>query len=334
MEMSSGLLIQVTESSQVAEARRRGMSVAASLGFDENTSGRVALVVTEAATNLIKHARGGEVFIGPAADGAHRGVQVIAIDKGRGITNVGASLRDGYSTAGTSGTGLGAIQRASNTFDVYSGPQGGTVLAATVYPAGSRTPILGAVSVPAPGEIECGDGWAVWSAGQLTSIFVSDGLGHGKEAALATRVAIDTFRKHAERGASDVIQFVFDALKSTRGAAVALAALDHREGKLTFCGLGNISGVILKTGEAPRHVVSHNGIAGHTMRRLQEFTYPWPPQSLMVLHSDGVSTSWSLNKYAGLTTRRPDVIAGVLYRDFRRGMDDATVVVARNGMPE
>jgi anti-sigma regulatory factor (Ser/Thr protein kinase) len=132
MEMSSGLLIPVTESSQVAEARRRGMSVAASLGFDENTSGRLAIIVTEAATNLIKHARGGEVFIGPAADGAQRGVQVIAIDKGRGIANVGASLRDGYSTAGTSGTGLGAIQRASNTFDVYSGPQGGTVVAATV----------------------------------------------------------------------------------------------------------------------------------------------------------------------------------------------------------
>jgi anti-sigma regulatory factor (Ser/Thr protein kinase) len=153
MEMSSGLLIPVTESSQVAEARRRGMSVAASLGFDENTSGRLAIIVTEAATNLIKHARGGEVFIGPAADGAQRGVQVIAIDKGRGIANVGASLRDGYSTAGTSGTGLGAIQRASNTFDVYSGPQGGTVVAATVYPSGEHSPILGAVSVAAPGGL-------------------------------------------------------------------------------------------------------------------------------------------------------------------------------------
>jgi anti-sigma regulatory factor (Ser/Thr protein kinase) len=331
MEMSSGLLIPVTESSQVAEARRRGMSIAATLGFDDTASGRLALVVTEAATNLIKHARGGEVFIGPAADGGQRGVQVIAIDKGRGIANLGTSLRDGYSTAGTPGTGLGAIQRASTTFDVYSASNGGTVVAATVYPTGHRSPILGAVSVPAPGEVECGDGWALWSAGQLTSIFVSDGLGHGREAAEATRVAIDTFRRHAERAASDVIKFVFDALKSTRGAAVALAALDHREAQLTFCGLGNISGVIVSDGETPRHMVSHNGIAGHTMRRLQEFKYPWPPRSLVVLHSDGVGTSWSLNKYTGLAARRPDVIAGVLYRDYRRGKDDATVVVVRNG---
>ena len=332
MEISSGVLVQVTESSQVSEARRRAMSAASTLGFDETASGRLALVVTEVATNLIKHARGGEVFIGPAADGAQRGVQVIAIDKGRGMSNVGASLRDGFSTAGTPGTGLGAIQRASNTFDVYSAPQGGTVVAATVYPIGNRSPILGGVSVPAPNELECGDGWAVWSAGQLTSIFLCDGLGHGTEAAHATRVAIDAFRKHAERGASAVVQFVFDALKSTRGAAVALAALDHREARLTFCGLGNIAGAIVSEGESPRHLVSHNGIAGHTMRRLQEFTYPLPPGSLVVLHSDGVGTSWSLNKYTGLSVRRPDVIAGVLYRDFRRGKDDATVVVARNGV--
>jgi anti-sigma regulatory factor (Ser/Thr protein kinase) len=332
MEITSGVLIPVNESSQVAEARRRGMTAASTLGFDETTKGRVALVVTEVATNLIKHARGGEVFIGPATDGAQRGVQVIAIDKGRGITNVGASLRDGCSTAGSSGTGLGAIQRASNTFDVYSGPNGGTVVAATVYPTGNRSPILGGVSVPAPKEDECGDGWAVWSAGQLTSVFLCDGLGHGAEAAHATKVAIDTFRRHAERAASEVVRFVFDALKSTRGAAVALAALDHREGQLTFCGLGNISGVIVSETESPRHLVSHNGIAGHTMRRLQEFTYPWPARSLLVLHSDGVGTSWSLNKYTGLSMRRPDVIAGVLYRDFRRGKDDATVVVARNGV--
>jgi hypothetical protein len=68
------------------------------------------------------------------------------------------------------------------------------------------------------------------------------------------------------------------------------------------------------------------------MRRLQEFTYEWPPSSLIILHSDGLTTHWALDRYAGLASRRPDVIAGVLYRDFRRVRDDATVVVARNGI--
>jgi anti-sigma regulatory factor (Ser/Thr protein kinase) len=331
MEVTAGFSIAVHESTQVAEARRRGTEVASLLRLDEATAGRVALVVTEAATNLVKHGGGGEVFVGPA--GAAGGVQVIALDKGRGMGSVEASLLDGYSTAGTPGTGLGAIARASNSFDVYSYPGGGTVIGATIFPNGSEVPPAGGLAVPVAGEMRCGDGWALWTAGELMSVFVCDGLGHGPQAADATEVAVRTFRLHAERPAADVIRFVFDALKSTRGAAIAVAELDRREGRARFCGLGNISGLIVRPDGRTQHMVSHNGIAGHTMRRLQEFTYEWPAGSLAIVHSDGVTTGWSVDKYEGLRARRPDVIAGVIYRDNRRLRDDSTVVVARNGAP-
>ena len=332
--MTFGVAVTVVESTHVAEARRRAKSLSTDLALDEDTSGRVALVVTELGTNLIKHANGGELFIGPACSSSTPGIEVIALDKGRGITNVGASLSDGFSTAGSPGTGLGAIRRASNSFDLYSAPAAGTVLSATVYADRQTTPVACGISVPFPGEFECGDGWATWSAGQLTSVFLCDGLGHGAAAADATRAAVAAFRRHAERPAAEVIRFVFDALKPTRGAAVAIAALDHREGRLAFCGLGNISGTIIRNGGDVQHMVSHNGIAGHTMRNLQEFGYAWPRGSLVVLNSDGLASSWSLGRYPGLDRRRPDVIAGVLYRDFRRGRDDVTVVVARNGAAE
>jgi anti-sigma regulatory factor (Ser/Thr protein kinase) len=331
MEVSSGIVVHVTVPTQVAEARRRGIEIASWLGFDEVAAGRVAIVITEAGTNLLKHGGGGDLFVGPAAGSPSRGVQVIALDQGRGIERISESLRDGVSTTGTPGTGLGAIQRASNSFDMYSPPQGGTVVAATVYPNGGPPPLEGGVSVPLEGETDCGDGWATWSAGALTSIFVCDGLGHGPGASAATERAIAAFRQHAERPAAEVIRFVFDALRSTRGAAVAIAELDRREGRASFCGLGNIAGEIIRPAASAQHMVSLNGIAGHSMRRLQAFTYDWPPGSLVVLHSDGVGTHWSLERYAGLVLKRPDVIAGVLYRDFRRGRDDATVVVARNG---
>jgi len=207
------------------------------------------------------------------------------------------------------------------------------VIAATICPNGTAVPQAGGLSVPIAGEQQCGDGWAMWTAGELMSIFVSDGLGHGPQAAQATRAAVNAFRVHAERPAADVIRFVFDALKSTRGAAIAVAELDRREGRARYCGLGNISGVIVRPDGRTQHMVSHNGIAGHTMRRLQEFTYEWPPGSLAIVHSDGVGTDWSIDKYRGLNTRRPDVIAGVIYRDHRRQRDDSTVVVARNGTP-
>jgi anti-sigma regulatory factor (Ser/Thr protein kinase) len=331
--MTSGIALTVTESSQVSEARRRGADIAAALRFDETTSGRAAIVITEAATNLVKHAGGGEVFVGPAGADPARGMQIIAVDKGRGMADVAVSLQDGVSTTGTAGTGLGAIRRASSSFDVYTSPGAGTVVAATVYANGHVPPLAAGVSVPIAGETECGDGWAAWSAGELMSIFISDGLGHGPEAARATALATDAFRRHAERPTREIIEHVFAALKPSRGAAVAVAELDRREGRARYCGLGNIAGAIVRPDGSSQSVVSHAGIAGHTMRRLQEFTYVWPPGSLIVLHSDGVSTHWSLAPYAGLFSRHPDVIAGVLYRDFRRHRDDATVVVARNGRP-
>ena len=76
-------------------------------------------------------------------------------------------------------------------------------------------------------------------------------------------------------------------------------------------------------------MVSHNGTVGHVTRKVQEFVYPWLPGALVIMHSDGLGTQWSLERYPGLALRDPALIAGVLYRDFQRGRDDVTVLVAR-----
>lgn len=322
-------LVPVVERTHVALARRCAAEIAARIAFDEVTSGRLAIAVTEAATNLIKHAGGGEVFVGPTGNHPTRGVQIIAMDRGRGIANVTTSLRDGYSTSGTAGTGLGAIHRASTTFDVYTSNTG-TVLATTIFPAAPSLAWVGGISVPMPGQTCSGDDWAAWSAGELTSILLCDGLGHGPDAAVAARQAIDTFHRHAEQSTTEVLARVHDALRGTRGAAVAIAELDRRAETIRYCGLGNISATVVTPEGREHRLVSLSGIAGHVMRRLQEFVQPWTFGSVLVMHSDGVGTHWSLSSYAGLVSRRPDVIAGVLYRDHRRERDDATVVVTRN----
>jgi hypothetical protein len=79
-----------------------------------------------------------------------------------------------------------------------------------------------------------------------------------------------------------------------------------------------------------RQLVTMNGTAGVESRTLfREFSYPWPPDTSLVLHSDGLVSHWDLDNYAGLICRAPGLIAGVLFRDGCRGNDDATVVVAR-----
>ena len=98
---------------------------------------------------------------------------------------------------------------------------------------------------------------------------------------------------------------------------------------LTFAGVGNISGQIYSGAQAGQHLVSVNGTAGHQMQRIREFSYPWPDDGMLVMHSDGLSTHTGLEKHPGLALHDPSLIAGVLYRDFTRRNDDATVVVAK-----
>lgn len=175
MDVTSDVLVEVLEPTHVADARHRAMEVGRTLGIDEAASGRLALVVTEAASYLIEHAGGGEIVVGPAGGGLSRGVQVLAFDRSGLIGDV-ASLGDNDSTANPD-TGLSAIVRSATSFDVYTQPAKGIVLAATVYENDEPASLAAGVSVPSPGETYCGDGWAIWASGELTSIFVSDGLG-------------------------------------------------------------------------------------------------------------------------------------------------------------
>jgi serine phosphatase RsbU (regulator of sigma subunit) len=119
------------------------------------------------------------------------------------------------------------------------------------------------------------------------------------------------------------------ALRSSRGAAVCVARIDRRKGTLTFAGVGNVSAQIYSGAQASQHLVSSNGTAGHQVQRIREFGYPWPDDGMLVMHSDGLSTSTGLEKHSGLALHDPSLIAAVLYRDFTRRNDDATVVVAK-----
>ncbi len=156
--MRAQVSLPLAEASHVGEARRRATVLARGLRFSEADLGRVALVVTEAGTNLVVHAGGGELLLRPlGADGAI-GLEVLALDRGPGMARIDECLRDGYSTAGTAGTGLGAIARLSTVFDIHSAPGIGTAVVARLWSRaragspGSGAPVTGAVCLARPGE--------------------------------------------------------------------------------------------------------------------------------------------------------------------------------------
>lgn len=337
--MSGGVSIRfsITEPSQVGETRRMAQSISRDLHFDETETGKVAIVVTEAANNLLKHAGHGEILIRRLAYGSYLGIEILAIDRGPGMKDLDQCLRDGFSTAGTSGTGLGAIRRLAQVFDLYSQPGLGTIVLAQLWslPSGvqlkSSAIEYGVVCLPHPSETVCGDSWAIHFEESRCLAFIVDGLGHGPGAAEASQRAIQIFEENGSISGPALLSSVHAALRSTRGASGAVTEIEFLKSNVTYTGVGNIAGVVL-TLDSQRSMVSIYGTLGHQVLKIQSFQYPWPKPALLVMHSDGLkSKAVELGKYSGLIFRHPALIAGVLYRDFRRDNDDATVLVAREG---
>lgn len=332
--MNHSIALPILESSQAGEARRRAVAFASRLGFNETERGKVALVVTEVANNLVRHAQDGVLLLQALEQNGIAGVEILALDKGPGINNLNECLRDGFSTRGTPGNGLGAIDRLSTLFDIHSVPSVGTAILSRCWASPlpqdrPQDPLnLGAVCLPKTGEEVSGDTWAIAQSDRVHLLLVADGLGHGPLAAQASLAAVRVFRENAHQSPRVIMEAAHAALRSTRGAAVAIAAIDLERQILHFAGVGNIAGTIINPA-GNSNLVSHNGTVGHEVRKIQEFTYPWPRGGLLVMHSDGLKSQWRLERYPGLLAKHPSLSAGVLYRDFNRGRDDVTVVVAR-----
>src|SRR5882724_7931777 len=111
--------IPVEDEARVSEARRVAQAIASELKLSEQMHSDVGIVANEIATNVLKHGRKGEVHIYPCLQPGCSGVDIFSIDRGPGMSDTDACLRDGFSSAGTAGTGLGAIRRLSQEFDIY-----------------------------------------------------------------------------------------------------------------------------------------------------------------------------------------------------------------------
>ncbi|MEV4799225.1 SpoIIE family protein phosphatase [Nonomuraea sp. NPDC049421] len=321
--------VRVEDASAIGAARRAAMTLAESCGFDEHDRGRVAVAVSEAASNLVKHAAEGVMLIRshPETDAA---VEVIAIDRGPGIHDLSRAARDGYSTTGTLGLGLGGIARMASAHDVYTVLGRGTVVGMCFTATGTTPPVALASGLARPigEEVVCGDAFAYVESGSTVIAMLCDGLGHGEPAAVASREAVRVFQDHYHLPAVQLLERIHHALRGTRGGAVSVARLDRAAGVIRYAGLGNVSGWILHA-DGRQGMISLPGIAGHQRDKLREYDYAVPPHSLLVLHSDGLTERWDVTGLPGLSAHTPAVVAATLLRDAGTRRDDATVLAVR-----
>jgi anti-sigma regulatory factor (Ser/Thr protein kinase) len=331
--MSEQLTLPVEDSGHVSGIRRQATRLLAPLGFGETALGNVALAITEAGTNLLRHATRGQILLRLLERSGERGLELVALDQGPGIRDLGHVMQDGTSTRGTLGAGLGTLKRLSGgTLQIHSAPGQGTALRLELWQGPVPPPDaleLGIASAPKPGEDVSGDGWRLRSATDLDALLVVDGLGHGPEAAAAARAAIESFETAAGTELEGWIRAMHGAIASTRGAAVGIAVLDPGKERGCFAGIGNIAATVAHPEGRRQSLMSHHGIVGHKLSSIRTIPFAFGRDSLLILHSDGLGTQWDLAAYPGLVPCHASLIAGVLFRDFWRGRDDVTVAVLR-----
>ncbi len=316
-------VLLIEDVSQVGHARRTAQQLAEQLGFDETDAGRVALVATELASNILKHAAHGELHL--RASG-HQGVEMIAVDRGQGF-DLDSCLVDGFSTGGTQGIGMGAISRVAQVFDVYADPRG-TAMLARLYPRASSAKDIryGVSQHSLHHDPACGDAWHLAIAPGRFAVMMADGLGHGSDAERAARAGEEVFAQNAFLEATVLFNDMHIGMTGSRGGAMAVAQYDATADSLRFTGVGNIGASLIGPGKS-RGLASHPGIVGVQFRKAQPFDYAEVSGQLLILYSDGLQSRWNLADYPGLSHRHPALIAAILHRDFCRGRDDVTVFV-------
>ncbi|SEN81619.1 Anti-sigma regulatory factor (Ser/Thr protein kinase) [Actinacidiphila rubida] len=343
--MEAGEVVWLRTDEALASAGRRAAAeLARRVGLGEDRSGDLALAVTEAATNLQRHSVDGALALRVAARGGQSDVELLALDSGPGIAELSVALRDGSSTAGTLGVGLGAIRRLADAFAIHSVPARGTglyagftgpsVAAPSSVPA--RVEIAG-LTRPISGETQCGDTWAARGEPYGTDtddepsavmVMMCDGLGHGPLAARAGDEARIAFRESRAGDPAGVLAAIHSRLRGTRGAAVAVARVDLATRRVSLCGAGNIAALVM--GDSSRQsLLSTPGIVGHNVGRPQVYEAALPPGAALVLHSDGLRSRWQPGDFPGLLAVAPALIAGQLLWQAGTHRDDAAIVVVK-----
>ena len=351
---------EISDEAQVGAARRAIRRFAAPLGFSEDALAELDIVVQEIGTNAARYSMvGGRLHWTTILGEEEDGIELFYWDKGPGIYDVDAAVRDGVTTGGSLGTGFGAVSRFTDEFDIYSTLRGttsrlvrsrrtthGTAILcrkrlppappALVYPHVAErrdaaiTPAsrVGVWSRCRVGEDVNGDAYFIGRHGESMLAAAIDGLGHGRGARDAAAAAISVLTDWAGEPLDEIILSLHDALRATRGAVIGAVCIDPEDEQLTYAGVGNVEVRVFGAPE-PARPIPANGTLGARLSNVRVWPHRWAEGTTVVLATDGVSASWDISAYPGLLNHSPQLMAGLLMRDYGRDSDDATVLVVR-----
>jgi len=181
-----------------------------------------------------------------------------------------------------------------------------------------------------PGQWESGDHHVVCCSRTGILVAALDGIGHGEEAANAAEAAVSILKAGAEEPVVSLVQRCHEGLRSTRGVVLSLAYLDPEHGMMTWLGVGNVQGVLMRAGAQKRSaqevLLLRAGVVGSQLPALQAAVLPIAKGDTLVFVTDGVRSEFA----EGLSALEPPQrTADKILRQHCRGNDDALVLVVR-----
>lgn len=332
------VIIPVRTETDVFKARRAGREMAREMGFHSRDYSSIEIAISELATNIIRHASEGTIRLETIEDG----LEIIIQDKGSGIEDVDAVLRETKKSNKGLGVGLRGVQRLMDQFEVLS--EKGVGLTITVRkwkqkPPGLIRPKLnphvprggllkyGVVSTPYYGLEFNGDAYVVMEFDNTALIALIDGLGHGEAAYLPAQKAAEYVRKNHKSDFNAILRGCHKELRGPRGVVMGLVALDLKKSKFVCAGIGNI--MIRVIGRQPFRFISNAGILGHNICITPHVTeFPYSRGDTLILNTDGISKRFEPEQL-DIAELAPQEIAEIAVREYGKDSDDATIVVAR-----
>jgi len=342
------LSLTVENESDIGVCRRKGVSLAKQIGFNEVKTEEIAILISELVTNVLKHGGGtGKIVICQIEDTEkQKAIEIWCCDSGSGITDLHKSMQDGITEKDSLGIGLGTIRRFSDEMEInpvsssafkdlyFSGSHDYKHCVRTLkwvpiksWVGINKKLVVGAASRCYPGEQLNGDAFLVNNVSAHVCITaVIDGLGHGKEANLAAELVKENILLKSNLPLDSLMNHIHHAIKGTRGAVIGLARINTETNRLSFSGIGNIEGFILTKVEK-KTLLSFGGIIGHNMRTPRVFESDFEPGDTLCMYSDGITSRWRAENFNW--DEPPQKNAELILSTHSRLNDDATILIIR-----
>lgn len=320
----------VCEEIDVLRARKTGREMASGAGFNDIKTTEIEIAISELGLNLIKHkAVRGEIILTLVQDeGSLTGFEIIARDLGPGMPDSIGAMRDGESSTGTLGIGLSGVKRLMDEFTLTSQIGMGTVVKVRKWlerdlPLSAKYSVF---SRPKFGETLSGDAYFIRHTHDGIFLAVVDALGHGSEANKTVVTAVDILGNCFMDDLADIAATCHRGLKHSRGVALGMCRIRPQEKSVEHLSVGNVE-LRIYQGLKEHHTICFNGTLGMETERYHVSSYPYTPQTALVMFSDGISGKFKLSEF--LLQKAPVEIASYVFRNFSREYDDATVLVLK-----